>query len=157
MLFAVGCSSPAAKTPAYGQDEIGQALSRESGEIVSVRDVVITPTPAAARGTPGAGSQVGAAAVVGAITGSPVAIARAVGSVMGEAGGSKLDNKMGEEITVHLKSGRTVTVVQERSSPPLAPGEEIEMVTTGGAGSTQKVRVIRPLEDPSAPIGARRE
>ncbi|MES1167474.1 MAG: hypothetical protein ABUL68_05665, partial [Pseudomonadota bacterium] len=85
----------------------------------------------------------GSAAVVGAITGSPLAIASAVGSLVGEAGGSKLDNVRGEEITVQLKDGQVVTVVQERSDPPMAPGERVLVVTTGSSANLQRVRVTR--------------
>ena len=139
----------------YSQAETGQAISQQVGEVISVRDVIITPNSPASSGAPGAGSRVGSAAVIGAITGSPIAIASAVGSVMGESGGSKLDNKMGEEITVMLKGGQTVTVVQERGSVPLAPGERVQVVTSGASPYPQKVRVVRQSEDPLAPIGTR--
>ena len=150
-----GCSSPASRTPVYTQSEIGQAISQQAGEVISARDVIIAPNSTASRGAPGAGSRVGAAAMIGAITGSPVAIANAVGSVVGETGGSKLDNKMGEEITVQLKGGPPVTVVQERGSVPMSPGDQVLVLTTGSATYGQKVRVVRQAEDPDAPIGSR--
>ena len=145
-----GCSSTSSRTPVYTQAEIGQAISQQSGEILSVRDVIIAPNSTVARGAQGAGSRIGGAAVVGAITGSPLAIASAVGSVVGEAGGSKLDNARGEEITVQLRDGQVVTVVQERSDPPMAPGERVIVVTTGSSANLQRVRVTRtdPLGDP---------
>jgi outer membrane lipoprotein SlyB len=146
-----GCSSAASsRTPIYTQAEIGQAISQQSGEILSVRDVIITPNSTVGRGAQGAGSRIGGAAVVGAITGSPLAIASAVGSVVGEAGGTKLDNVRGEEITVQLRDGQVVTVVQERSDPPMAPGERIVVVTTGSSANLQRVRVTRTdiLGDP---------
>ena len=146
-----GCSSAtSSRTPVYTQAEIGQAISQQSGEILSVRDVIIAPNSTVSRGAQGAGSRIGGAAVVGAITGSPLAIASAVGSVVGEAGGSKLDNARGEEITVQLKDGQVVTVVQERSDPPMAPGERVIVVTTGSSANLQRVRVTRtdPLGDP---------
>jgi outer membrane lipoprotein SlyB len=79
-----------------------------------------------------------------------MAIASAVGSVVGEAGGTKLDNVRGEEITVQLKDGQVVTVVQERSDPPMASGERVLVVTTGSSSNLQRVRVTRtdPLGDP---------
>lgn len=155
-IFLAGCSSPSANTPVYSQAEIGQAINQQAGEIIGVRDVIITPNSATSRGAPGAGSRVGAAAVAGAIYGSPAAIASAVGSVVGEVGGSKLDNKMGEEITVQLKNGQVVTVVQERGDPPMALGESVLVVTTGGTGySTERVRVMRTDVLAAQPIGSR--
>jgi outer membrane lipoprotein SlyB len=146
-----GCSSAASsKTPVYTQAEIGQAINQQAGEIVSVRDVIITPNSTVSRGAQGAGSRVGSAAVVGAITGSPLAIASAVGSLVGETGGSKLDNVRGEEITVQLKDGQVVTVVQERSDPPMAPGERVLVVTTGSSANLQRVRVTRTDASPDA-------
>ncbi|HWA08900.1 MAG TPA: hypothetical protein VG838_05470 [Opitutaceae bacterium] len=156
VFLVAGCSSPASSsTPVYSQSEIGQAISQQSAEIINVRDVIITPNSRTSTGAPGAGSRVGAAAVLGAVTGSPMAIAGAMGSVMGEAGGGRLDNKMGEEITVQTKDGRTMTIVQERGEVPLSPGERVVLITTSGGYSGQKVRVVRQVEAADAPIGAR--
>lgn len=122
------------------------------GEVIGVRDVIITPNSRSGSGT---GSRVGAAAMIGAITGSPMAIAGAVGSVMGENGGSKLDNKMGEEITVQLQGGPVIVVVQEQGNLPFISGERVQVVTTGASPYSQKARVVHEVQDASAPIGTR--
>lgn len=132
-------------------------IREERGEIVGVRDVMITPAAAGARGTSGTGSRMDSAAVAGAITRSPVPLVRSVSSVMTDAGRGKLDNRMGEEITVRLTDGRVVRVVQDRITPPMSPGELVHVVTSGFPGSPEKIRVIREVEDTSAPIGARRD
>lgn len=130
-------------------------LREVRGEIINVRDVMITPTAATGTAARGTSSRMGTAAVLGAITGSPAPLVRGVSSVMTDAGRGKLDNHMGEEITVRLKNGDTVVVVQNRSDPPMSPGEIVIVVTTGDGSYSQKVRVVRQVEDNSAPIGAR--
>lgn len=157
LLLVLGCSSPATGSSDRSQEEFGPVISEEPGEIVSVRDVVITPASAGSRGAPATGTRMGTAAVAGAITRSPVPLVRSVSSVMTDAGRGKLDNHMGEEITVRLKGSRVVRVVQDRSTPPMSPGEPVLVVTSGFPGSPEKIRVIREVEDPSAPIGARRD
>lgn len=155
-LLLSGCSSPPASSRASGPEEIGPVISQVPAEIVNVRDVMITPTDAAARGASGPGSRVGKAAALGAISGSPVPLVRVVSSVMSDAGHGKLDNRMGEEITVRVKGGGTMILVQDRSDPPMSPGELVTVVTSGAPGSPEKIRVVREVDDPSAPIGARR-
>lgn len=152
-----GCSSPSASSSASasGLDESGPVLREVRGEIINVRDVMITPTAATGTAARGTSSRMGTAAVLGAITGSPAPLVRGVSSVMTDAGRGKLDNHMGEEITVRLKNGDTVVVVQNRSDPPMSPGEIVIVVTTGDGSYSQKVRVVRQVEDNSAPIGAR--
>ena len=139
-----GCASSSAPEPVYTQAEAGQVIRRQTGEIVAVRDVVITPTPPARRGAAGAGARLGAATAVGAILGSPQVIANAVRAVVRQAGGSHLDNKAGEEIRVQLQGGEIVTVVQERSEPPFAPGEHVEIVLSQNPyQAATSARVVR--------------
>jgi hypothetical protein len=53
----------------------------------------------------------------------PVAVALPV-----RIGGEKRREIPGEEITVRLSTGRMVTIVQELSSPPFAPGEAVRVL-----------------------------
>ena len=156
LLFAAGCSTPAASSAGPSPEELGPVISEARGEIINVRDVMITPTASTGAAARGTSSRMGTAAVMGAITGSPVPLVRSVSSVMIDAGRGRLDNRMGEEITVRLKNGNTVMMVQERSDPPMSLGEEVIVVTRGRPGSSEKIHVTREPDDPSAPIGARR-
>jgi outer membrane lipoprotein SlyB len=156
LLFISGCSTPAPRSSGPSPEELGPVISEARGEIINVRDVMITPTASTGAAARGTSSRMGTAAVMGAITGSPVPLVRGVSSVMIDAGRGRLDNRMGEEITVRLKNGNTVMVVQERSDPPMSLGEEVIVVTHGIAGRSEKIRVTREPDDPSAPIGARR-
>ena len=68
-----------------------------------------------------------------------------VGEAVGAVAGAKMDDKVGEEITISIEGGQIVTIVQERSDPPLAPGERVRLVTGAsssvyGGGGTKVVR-----------------
>jgi outer membrane lipoprotein SlyB len=156
--LVAGCNSGPSNMPVYDRSQVGQVVSGQRGEVLGVRDVVIKGQ-ADQQGSAGRGARVGSAAVVGAIYGNPLpAVAAAVGSMAGGAAGSKLDDRMGEEITIMLEGGRTVTVVQERVTgvPPLAPGERV-LVQSGGSTSsgTGSSRVLRDENYGSDVIGAR--
>lgn len=118
-----GCAS-ASRRPVYDPSQVGTVLSIGKAEVVSVRDVDIKPTtlPSSTGGPIGT---VTGGAVTSVITGTPGAIGRAVGSVVGRAVGSNADVVAGEEITLSVEGGATVVIVQERSNPPLAPGEKV--------------------------------
>ena len=153
-----GCGNSRSSMPVYDRTQVGQVVSEQRGEVVTVRDVVIKGQTEQT-GSAGRGARIGAAAVQGAIFGAPErAIAAVVGSMAGSAAGGKMDDKLGEEITVMLEGGRTVVIVQERETgvPPLAPGERVRLQT--GAGSTQSggssSRVVRDTTYPEV-IGAR--
>ena len=156
-LFA-GCNSASSGLPVYDRSQVGQVVSEQRGEIVSVRDVVIKGQAEQA-GSAGRGARIGAAAVQGAILGaSERAVAAVVGSMAGSAAGSKLDDKLGEEITIMLEGGRRVVIVQEREPgvPPLAPGERVKLQS--GSASTlsggSNAKVVRD-DGASDVIGAR--
>jgi len=142
-----GCSSPS-RLPVYDSSQVGSVIKTEGGEVVSVRDVMIK-APSSAAGSTGMGSRIGAAAGRSAIYGGPSAAVGAAGAVIGEAvgavAGARADDRVGEEITVTVEGGQTVTIVQERSNPPLAPGEKVRIVTGAssgpyGGGGTKVVR-----------------
>ena len=101
-------------------------MTTEKGEVVSVRDVLIKPQPPSGSST---GAIIGAGVGQTAATGSPGAIGGAVGSVIGATVGGKTDERMGEELTILVEGGNRIVIVQERSVPPLAPGEKVEIIT----------------------------
>jgi outer membrane lipoprotein SlyB len=131
-----GCSSPS-RLPVYDSSQVGSVIKSEGGEVISVRDVLIK-APSSPAGSTGMGSRIGAAAGRSAIFGGPAAAVGAAGAVIGEAVGSvagaKADDRVGEEITILAEGGQTVTIVQDRSSPPLAPGERVRIITGASSG-----------------------
>ena len=148
LLTGVGCGSSRSNLPVYDSSRVGTVIKSQGGEVLSVRDVLIK-APSSAAGSTGMGSRIGSAAVRSAIYGGPSAAVGAMGAVVGEAvgavAGAKMDDQVGEEITVSVEGGQTVTVVQERSNPPLAPGERVRIVTGAsssvyGGGGTKVVR-----------------
>ena len=119
------CSSARSNRPVYSTVEAGQILAERKGEVVEVRDVVITPP----KPVEGAGRQIGRAAGAGVATGSPIGIARGIGEVFGGAVGGQFDGVPGEEIRIRMESGGVITVVQERGERPMMPGDRVRVQT----------------------------
>ena len=64
--------------------------------------------------------------------------------MIGGAAGAVADNKNGEELTILMKDGRTVVVVQERGDVPFAIGERVKIMSGSstsiyGGGNTHVV------------------
>ncbi|MEP7282738.1 MAG: glycine zipper 2TM domain-containing protein [Rubrivivax sp.] len=108
--------------------------------VLSVRPVVVE----------GSQSGVGATAggVIGGVAGSSVGghrdgiVVGVLGAVVGGVVGNAVE-RMGTreealEILVELRSGERRAIVQARGNEPIAPGDAVVLVTTGG-----KVRVTR--------------
>ena len=138
-----GCAT-ASKTPVYDRSQTGQIISEQRGEIVGVQDVVIK-APTQAAGSTGIGSKMGSAAVVSAVLGSPIHAAIAAGDVIGGIAGAPMDNEKGEELTIMLKDGRTVVVVQQRGQVPFMFGDRVKIMTGSGNSiySESNARVVR--------------
>lgn len=151
IAFGGGCAARS-NLPVYDSGQVGNPITSQRGEIVSVRDVLIK-APSQSAGSTGMGARIGSAAGRSAVSGGAAgAVVGAVGAVVGEAAGAVVgataDNKMGEEITVLVEGGQLITIVQERGSGlPLAQGERVRLVTGGSSsvygGSTTKTRVVR--------------
>jgi outer membrane lipoprotein SlyB len=146
-----GCAT-ASKTPVYESNQVGQVITDQRGEIIGVQDVLIK-APSSSRGSAGAGSRIGAGAVVGAVLGNPVYAAQAAGDVIGGIVGAGADNQRGEELTILLKDGRSIVVVQERGAVPFSIGDKVK-VMTGSSGSIYGGATTRVQRDEPAIIGA---
>ena len=155
--------SSSSSVPVYDSSQVGTVIRSQSGEILAVRDVVIKASITQA-GSTGMGARIGGAAGRSAIYGGPAAAIGAAGAVVGEAvgavAGARADDKRGEEITVLVEGGQTVTIVQERGSPPLAPGERVKIITGAsssiyGGGNTRVVRDDQAVA-PISPADRRR-
>lgn len=126
-----GCGSSSSSRPVYNSSQVGQMISEQQGEIIGVQDVLIKAQTSQA-GSPGMGSRMGSAAVTSAILGSPIHAAVAAGQAIGGIAGAAADNKNGEELTILLKDGRTVVIVQERGNVPFAVGEKVKLKSGSG-------------------------
>lgn len=137
VVFALaGCASAPPRSYAETlRDRPMEVLRTERGEIIAVNDIMIEPT--SARRVVASSSEAKTPA------GPPPMQSRrrALGIPLG--GGPALIP--GEEITVKLANGKLLMIVQEQSSPAMAKGEKVRVVTEqiqGGLG-TELTRVVR--------------
>lgn len=113
-------------------------MSIDTGDIVSIREVTVSGQQGAIGVT--GGGLVGHAAGSTAGSGTGARLAGAGGAVVGAIVGSAVEEaatrKRAQEITIKLRSGETVAIVQETSTDgPFIVGEHVQ-VLQGGAGST---------------------
>ena len=103
----------------------------ERGEIVTVRDTQIDLST-------GRGRSVGMRTP--AVPVGPIAVRVPVG-----IGGEKRVEVPAEEITVRIRDGRLISVVQELSSPPLAPSERVRVLyeRTEDSGGLGRIQIVR--------------
>ena len=141
MLVLQGCAS-SLSGDTYSRSEARKVQNVQYGWVDAVTPVVIegrTDSPLGA----------GAGAVIGGIAGSEVGggqgsrIAAVLGAVAGGIAGQKIEEsatrKQGQEITVTLESGQTISVVQEvDGSGFFQPGERVRVLRQGGTA-----RVVR--------------
>ncbi|MDO6562021.1 glycine zipper 2TM domain-containing protein [Amphritea sp. 1_MG-2023] len=141
MLMLQGCAS-SLSGDTYTRSEARKVQNVEYAWVDAVKPVVIegrTDSPLGA----------GAGAIVGGIAGSTVGggkgstIASVVGAIAGGIVGQKVEEsstrKQGQELTVTLESGRTISVVQEVDSEGFfRPGERVRVLRQGST-----VRITR--------------
>jgi hypothetical protein len=126
-----GCASapPPRRVP-------GEVESEERGVILSVHDTTIDATDPHNQGV----------IMPTGVPLGPVAV-----SVPVRVGGQGHREAPGEEITVKLKSGATILIVQELSEPPLAPGETVRVLHERYNAIAQVARIRIEREDSSTP------
>jgi hypothetical protein len=107
-----GCAMTQATPPK--PRPFGEIAREEKGEVIAVRDTRIDLSTGMARSlsTPSPRIPVG-----------PIGV-----RVPMTLGGEKKVEIPGEEITVKLPDGKLVLIVQELSSPPYAPGEQVRVL-----------------------------
>lgn len=112
VAFLSGCAV-AQSTPPKPRP-FGDIAREERAEVVTVRDTRIDLRTGMGRSLRTRSTHV----PVG-----PLAVALPI-----QVGGEKKVEVPGEEITVRLASGKMILVVQELSSPPFAPGEQVSVL-----------------------------
>jgi outer membrane lipoprotein SlyB len=135
-VLLAGCAGPSLTGTSYSRSEARQVHYVRYGVVDSVTPVVIEGRTDGVVGT-------GAGAIVGGIAGSNVGggSGRTVGAVLGAVAGGVLGNKIessatrrqGQEITVHLDNGETLSLVQEvEAGQFFRPGERVRLLQSQG-------------------------
>ncbi len=135
-LLLAGCAGPSLTGTSYSRQEARQVHYVRYGVVDSVTPVVIEGRTDGVVGT-------GAGAVVGGLAGSNVGggSGRAVGAILGAVAGGVVGNKIessatrkqGQEVTVHLDNGETLSLVQEvEGGQFFRPGERVRLLQSGG-------------------------
>ena len=130
VLGTAGCGIHLAQTAPPRTRPLTEVAREEKGEVMVVRDTKLDLRT-------GRGAPIGMAAPVGVGPfGVPVPVT---------LGGEKKVEVPAEEITVRLANGRMVAIVQELSSPPFAPGEQVRVQyeAVDEPGTTPRMKVIR--------------
>lgn len=141
MLMLQGCAS-SLSGDTYSRSEARKVQNVEYAWVDAVKPVVIEGRSDSPLGA-------GAGAIVGGIAGSTVgggkgsSIATVVGAIAGGIVGQKVEEsstrKQGQEVTVTLESGRTISVVQEVDGGGFfQPGERVRVLRQGATA-----RIVR--------------
>lgn len=146
-----GCGTGSSSRGRYPSASIGVAHSLENGTVIDVHDVVIDGrmTNAGVYGGATAGGVLGGTAgaqITGTPTGAAVGMAGGVivGAVVGPQIEKALTSKSAQELTVRLKEGEVIVVVQERRDPEFMIGDRVR-VHRNVYGSA---RIFHSDEDP---------
>ena len=143
-LAASGCTFPSSKTVVPAK-QANQIQSSERGTVLKVRTVTIEGRRSHLG--PYAGAVIGGAAALpkgGATTTGKalgVAAASTVGAIVGEGAEEYLTRRNAQEITVELKNGDVVVIVQE-SPPEYQAGDRVEVIH--GQGGARVVLAMGP-------------
>lgn len=135
-LLLTGCAQQGLTGSAYSRSDARQVQNVEYAIVESVTPVIIDGRT---DGVVGAG----AGAIVGGLAGSTVgggkgsSIATVLGAVAGGIAGQALEEnatrEQGQEITLRLDSGRTISVVQAvENNMFFRPGDRVRVLTGGG-------------------------
>lgn len=116
VLFLGGCATGSLTGDTYTREDARKVQEVQFGNVVSVRPVVIEGNREGIVGNLGGG-------VIGGIVGSTVgdgsgrALATVIGAIAGGIAGQtvqeKATRKQGQEVSIRMESGKTISVVQE--------------------------------------------
>lgn len=130
------CTFPS-RSSIYDRNAAGRSMNVDVGEVVAVRDVVVSGRNTLI-GTGGGAIMGGAASSGGSGVGGAVvqAAGTIAGAIAGEAVEEVATRRNAQEITIRLKSGETIAVVQETKKEGIFNVGENVQVLQGGAGTT---------------------
>lgn len=130
------CTFPS-RSSIYDRNSAGRSMNVDIGEVVAVRDVVVSGRSTIV-GTGGGAIMGGAAASGGSGVGGAVvqAAGTVAGAIAGEAVEEVATRRNAQELMIRLKNGDTIAVVQElKKEGVFRVGENVQ-VLQGGAGTT---------------------
>lgn len=138
--FSAGCTFPSS-TSIYDRHAAGRSMSVDTGNVVAVRDVQVAGRQTIV-GT-GGGALIGSAAASGGsgVGGAVVQAAGAVGgAILGEASEEALTRQNAQEVTIKMKNGETIVVVQEvRHEGRFRTGQQVQVLNGGGGTSVRRL------------------
>jgi outer membrane lipoprotein SlyB len=135
-LVLSGCASPGLTGKTYSQSEARKVQTVRYGTVLSATPVVIEGRKDGVVGT-GAGAIVGgiAGSTIGAGKGSSIAavLGAVAGGMVGQAIEGNATRKQGQEVTVQLSNGETLSIVQEvQNQAFFRVGEQVRLLKRGG-------------------------
>ena len=137
----------ATSSPDVIQRHEAQRLSQvQDATVLSIRPVTVDGSQS--------GIGAGAGAVAGGVAGSSIGGRRegAVGAVLGAVAGGVIGNAVERtatreaavEILVQLRNGERRAIVQAQGAEPIAPGDAVVLVTTGGKTRVTRAPAVYP-------------
>ncbi len=135
-LFLGACATGGLTGESYSRQDARQVQQVEFGSVLSARPVVIEGNKDSAVGAVSGG-------VIGGIAGNSVGdgrgrvLATAVGAIVGGIVGQKVEQnvtrKQGQEISIRMESGETISVVQEvKDNKFFQPGDRVRLLDLHG-------------------------
>jgi len=116
VLFLGACATGGLTGDSYTREDARKVQEVQFGDVISVRPVVIEGNSEGVVGGLGGG-------IIGGIVGSTVgdgsgrALATAIGAIAGGIAGQTIQEKttrrQGQEVSIRMESGKTISVVQE--------------------------------------------
>lgn len=139
---SAGCTFPSRGT-VYDRSRVGRTMHIDTGDVIAVREVTVSgqqgPIGVTGGGLVGhaAGRQAAGAGASGA------GLAGAGGAVVGAIAGSAVEEvvtrRAAQEVTVKLRSGDTIAIVQELKDGPFAVGEHVQVLQGAGGSSLRRL------------------
>jgi outer membrane lipoprotein SlyB len=136
ILFLGGCATGGLTGDSYTREDARKVQEVQFGNVISVRPVVIEGNREGIVGSLGGG-------VIGGIVGSSIgdgsgrALASVIGAIAGGIAGQtvqeKATRKQGQEVSVRMESGKTISVVQEVADEKFfQAGERVRLLELNG-------------------------
>lgn len=134
--WLAGCATPSLTGETYSRSEARKVQQVRYGTVLSVTPVVIEGRSDGIVGS-GAGAIIGgiAASEIGQGKGSTIAsvVGAIAGGVAGQAIEERATRRQGQEITVRMSDGETLSVVQEVENQRFfREGEQVRLLRHGG-------------------------
>jgi outer membrane lipoprotein SlyB len=132
-VVCAGCTFPS-KSTVYDRRSAGRSMTVDTGSVTDARDVTVSGRRTIV-GTGGGAIVGGAAASGGSGVGGAVASAAGAvtGAIIGEATEEAVTREGAQELTIKMKNGDTIVVVQElKKEGRFSVGDSVQVLSGGG-------------------------